>query len=145
MLSLLTCITCIIYAKAKKTHAFKSVSIISLVLITVCLVSLAIKPSNIMFIIYLVIYAVGMTLITLTADNIIVNTSNHLYVRFHKPEYHLFIETLLEITRIFGYTILLAVGIVGNKSLLSVILIFSIVPLTMLVVIVNKAKEKYLD
>jgi len=145
ILGLLTCITCIIYAKSKKTHVFKSISIISLVLITMCLVSLAIKPSNIMFIIYLVIYSIGMTLITLTADNIIINTSNHLYVRFHKPEYHLFIETILEIARILGYIILLSIGIVARKEYLGFVLIFSIIPLTMLVLLVNKSKEKYLD
>ena len=98
-----------------------------------------------MFIIYLAVYAIGINVITLTADNIIVNASSQIYVRFHKAEYHLLIETLLEISRIIGYIILLAVGIVGNKDLLSYILIFSIIPLTMLVVIVNSAKKKYLD
>ena len=145
VLGLMTCITCIIYAKSKKTSSFKSISVITLVLITVSLVSLGINPSNVMFMVYLVIYAIGVTLITLTADNIIINASNHVFIKFHRADYHLFLETLLEIARILGYLVLLCIGIVGRISFLKYILFFSIVPFTLLVIYVIRSEDKYLE
>ena len=142
LLGILTCLTCIIYAKSKKENLFKPISIITLVLMTICLITLGIKPSNLIFIIYLVVYAIGITLITLTADNVIVNASNHLFIKFHRAEYHLFLETLLEIARITGYIVLLSIGITGRSELLRFILFFSIVPLTTLVIYVVNAKKK---
>ena len=117
----------------------------TLVLLTISLVSLSLRPSNVVFMIYLVIYSVGITLITLVADNIIVNASNHIFVKFHRAEYHLFLETLLEISRIIGYVILLCVGITGRMELLCNILFFSIIPLTILVIYVINTRERDVD
>ena len=144
ILGLLTCITCIIYAKSKMKH-FRTVSIITLVSMIICLVSLGISPSNIMFIVYLVIYAVGITLITLTCDNIIVNVSNDLKVKSYHAEYHLFIETLLEMSRILGFGLLLIIGLLNKIEYLNVILFISIIPLTLLVIYVINTKDKYVE
>lgn len=142
ILGIFTIITSIVYAKSKKEKLFKPVSIITLVLVSICLVSLGIKSNNIMFITYLVVYSIGITLITLTVDNIIVNVSNHLYVRFHRAEYHLFLEILLEISRIIGYGMLLCIGIIGKMEMIRYILFFSIIPLTFLIIYVINVKEK---
>ena len=142
VLGLLTCISCIVYAKSKMKH-FKTISIITLALMIASLVSLGINPSNTMFIIYLVVYAVGITIVTLTCDNIIVNVSNSLKIRFHRAEYHLFIETLLEIARIMGFLLLLVIGLIGDESYLNIILFFSIIPLTLLVIYVINTRDKY--
>ena len=144
VLGLLTCLTCLVYAKTKMKH-FKTISIITLLLISISLVSLGINPSNIMFIVYLVIYAIGITLITLTCDNIIINVSNSFKIKFHRAEYHLFIEILLEIARILGYVILLIIGLVGNIDYLRIILFFSILPLTLLIIYVINTKDKYVN
>ena len=141
ILGLFTCITCIIYAKSKMQH-FKTISLITLVLMVISLVSLGISPSNIMFVIYLVIYAIGITLITLTCDNIIVNASNNFKIKHHRAEYHLFIEILLEISRIIGYVVLLVIGMIGQTDYLRIILFFSIIPLTLLIICVINTKDK---
>ena len=142
LLGILTVLASFVYAHSKKEKYFKSISIITLVLMTICLVSLGINTNNVMFIIYLIVYAIGITLISLTTDTIIVNASNHLYVRFHRADYHFLLETLLEIARIIGYSVLLCIGIIGRIELIKVILFCSIIPLTILVIYVINAKDK---
>ena len=144
ILGVISCLVCIFYAKSKNSTFYKNISIFSLVIISVCLVTLGIMPNSVMFTIYIVVYAIGMTLVSLTSDNFIVNVSNHFLVKQHKPEYHLMLETLLELSRIIGYFILLFVGIVGKLEFLGYILFFSIIPLTILVVYVNRCSDKYL-
>ena len=142
LLGILTVLTSIVYAHSKKEKYFKPISVITLVLMSISLVLLGISANNVVFIIYLIVYAIGITLISLTADNIIVNASNHIYVRFHRAEYHLLLETLLDIARIIGYSVLLCVGITGRIELMKFILFYSIVPLTILVIYVINTKDK---
>lgn len=140
-LGLLTCIFCIIYAK-KSNSSFKMVNIITYVLITLSMISLCIKPNNYFFIIYLIIYATGVTLISLKSDNITVNASNHYLIIFHKAEYHMLLETFLGISRVGGYVILLIIGLIGKEILLKYILLFSIIPLGLLIFYLNKYEKK---
>ena len=138
VLGLLTCITCLVYAKNKNESLFKKVSILTMIFISLCIIWLALKPSNIGFIIYLVIYAIGITVISLKSDNITVNASNLDVVKHHKSEYHLLLETVLGISRVSGYVLLLIVGLIGNSDLLKYLLVFSIIPLVLLVFELNR-------
>ena len=138
-LGLLTFITCIFYAKSKLNN-YRRINIISLILIIVSLLILGIYPNNYVFIIYLVIYSTGITLITLICDNITTNVSNNLLIKEHKPEYHLILETSLGISRVGGYVALLIIGLIGNTELLKIILFVSIIPLCLLIYYVNKVK-----
>ena len=106
------------------------------------LVILGIMPNNTIFIIFLVIYAIGITLITLTADNVILNAGNNIYVRFHRDEYHLLLDSILELSKVVGYTLLFCVGLTGKMELIKIVLFFSIIPLTMLVVYIINANDR---
>ena len=142
LLGILAVLSSIIYTNCKKEKYFKPISIITLVLMSISLVLMGINANNVIFIMYLIIYAIGITFISLTTDNIIDNASSHLYVRFHREEYHLLLEILLGIARIIGYGVLLCIGITGKMELIKFMLFYSIVPLTILVVYIINAKEK---
>lgn len=134
ILGLLTFFTCIMYAsKIKKTY-YRPLIIITLVILVVMLTILGINPNNYAFIIYLIVYATGVTIITLLSDTIIANKSNDLLIKFNREEFHLILETVLGISRIGGYFILLIIGLIGEIYLLKYILFFSIIPFTLLAI-----------
>ena len=138
ILGLFTFLTCLMYAtKIKKTH-LSPLIITTLVVLVICLTVLGIYPNNYIFLVYLFVYATGVTLISLLSDTIIANKSNDLLIKFNKEEFHLILETTLGISRISGYLFLLIIGIIGNINLLKYILFFSIIPFTLLVVYVIK-------
>ena len=70
ILSLLTCFSCVMYATKIKKTWYKPLIIITLVLITVMLSILGIEPNNYAFIVYLVVYAIGVTIISLMSDTV---------------------------------------------------------------------------
>lgn len=141
ILGLLTCFSCIMYATKIKKNWYKPIIIITLVLIVGLLMFLGFKPTNYAFIIYLVVYALGITIISLLSDTIIANKSNSLIVKFNKEEFHLILETILGISRISGYIILLIISIIGNTELLKYILFFSIIPFTLLSIYLIKSSK----
>ena len=138
ILSIITCITCLIYAKSNNYSLFKKINIITMILITLSMVLLVIKPTNIIFIVYLIVYSIGITFISLYCDKQTVDVSNLDLIKDHKAEYYLILETALGISRISGYLILLIVGLIGNVDLLKYLLLLSIIPLCLLVKVVNK-------
>lgn len=142
ILGLLTCFACIMYATKIKKSWYQPLIIITIVLITIMLVILGIKPNDYAFVIYLVIYALGVTIISLLSDTIIANKSNDLLIKFNKEEFHLILETVLGISRISGYIILLIISLIGNISFLKYILFISIVPFTCLAIyLIKNVKE----
>lgn len=138
ILGLLTFISCILYATKIKKTWYRPLIMITIVILSVVLTILSIAPNNLAFIIYLVIYATGITIISLLSDTIIANKSNDLLIKFNKEEFHLLLETVLGISRISGYLILLIIGLLGNIDLLKYILFFSIIPFTLLAVYLIK-------
>ena len=141
ILGLITCISCIIYARSKNFNLFKKVNWITVTLISISIILLVIKPTNILFIIYLVVYAVGITFISLYCDKLTVDASNLDFIKDHKAEYHLVLETSLGISRIFGYILLLIIGLICNGELLKYLLLLCIIPLWLLVIAVNKENK----
>lgn len=132
ILGLLTFVSCLFYATKIKKTWYRPLIIITLILLSICLIVLGICPNNIIFLIYLIIYATGITIISLLSDTIIANKSNDLSIKFHKEEFHLILETVLGISRIGGYIILLIIGLISGISLLKYILFFSIIPFMLL-------------
>ena len=140
ILGLLTFIACIIYAKSNNFSLFKKANYITIILVTLAIISLVIAPSNILFIIYLVVYAIGITIISLYCDKVTVDVSNLDIIKNHRAEYHLILETSLGISRIIGYVLLLIIGLIGNIELLKYLLVLCIIPLWILMIFVNKEK-----
>lgn len=138
ILGIITFLACILYATKIKKTWYKPLMIITLTVITVMLTILGIQPSNYAFIIYLVIYASGVTIISLISDTILANRSNDLVLKFYREEYQLSLETFLGGARALGYTALLTIGLIGNADLLKYILFISIIPLTLLVIYLIK-------
>ena len=138
VLGLITCIASIIYAKSDNNDLFKKSNIITIILLSISIIWLVINPNDILFIIYLVVYAIGITIISLYCDKITTDASNLEFTKDHKAEYHLVLETSLGISRISGYIVLLLVGIIGSVELIKYILLVSIIPLCILVIMVNK-------
>lgn len=137
-LGLITCITCIIYARSSMKH-FKKINIITILLLTITIIWLVINPTNILFIVYLLVYAVGITYISLYCDKLTTDVSNLAFISEHRAEYHLILETALGISRIFGYVVLLIIGLIGNVELLKYLLLACIIPLSLLVIEINKS------
>lgn len=138
ILGLLTFFTSLMYAtKIKKTY-YRPLIIITLVLLVISLTILGIKPNIYIFIVYLVVYATGATLIALLSNTILNNKTNDLIIKFNKEEYHLILETVLGVSRISGYIILLIIGIIGNGFLIKYILFASIIPFTLLAIYLIK-------
>lgn len=138
ILGLITCIASIIYAKSSNDKLFKKSNILTVILLSISIIWLVIRPTDILFIIYLVVYAIGITVISLYCDKITTDASNLEITKEHKAEYHLILETSLGISRISGYVILLIVGLIGNIEILKYILLISIIPLCLLVIVINK-------
>lgn len=139
VLGLITFAACLIYAKTNITKFFKKTNIITLILLVISLFWLAINPTNSLFIIYLVVYAIGITFINLYCDKLTTDVSNLDFISEHKAEYHLILETALGISRISGYVVLLIVGLIGNIELLKYLLLASIIPLSLLIIETNKS------
>lgn len=138
ILGLLTFFSCLLYAsKIKKTY-YRPLIIITLVLIVICLTILGINPNSYVFIIYLVVYATGATIITLLSNTILNNKTNDLMIKFNKEEYHLILETVLGISRVGGYIVLLIIGLIGTTELLKYIMFASIIPFTLLAIYLIK-------
>lgn len=133
-LGILTCITCLLYATKLKKSQYKNLSILTLVLVTIMLVILSIKPTNWAFIVYLIVYATGITFISLCSDSFIANKSNDLFVALSKEEYHLILETSLGISRVTGHALLLVIGLLNNVLYLNYIMFLSIIPFTILII-----------
>lgn len=132
ILGLLTFITCLLYASKTKKTFYRPLILITSIILSICLIILGLNPNNIVFIVYLVIYATGIKIITLLADTLIANKTNDLLIIFNKEEYHLILETVLGISRIGGYLVLLIIGLIGEISLLKYILFFSVIPFSLL-------------
>lgn len=132
VLGLLTFITCLLYASKTKKTFYRPLILITSIILSICLIILGLNPNNIVFIVYLVIYATGIKIITLLADTLIANKTNDLLIKFNKEEYHLILETVLGISRIGGYLVLLVIGFIGEISLLKYILFFSVIPFSLL-------------
>lgn len=132
ILSVLTLISCIIYATKIKKTWYKRLIIFTTLVIIIMLIILGLYPNNYAFIIYLVIYAIGITIITLLSDTIIANESNNMLVKDNKEEFHLILETMLGISRIGGYFLLFIISLIGNVTLLKYILFFSVIPFSFL-------------
>ena len=139
ILGVMTFIACLIYAKSSNYRLFKKVNYITLVLLAISILMLVIKPTNIIFIIYLLVYAVGITFISLYCDKITVDISNLDFIKDHKAEYHLVLETALGLSRIAGYGVLLVIGLIGDIELLKYLLLLMIIPLSILIFNVNKS------
>lgn len=135
-------ITFVVYTRIKKVDLFKNINIISLVLITVFLVFLSIKPSDITLCICLFVLSISFTLSNYFTDDYIDTTANKLNVRFHQADYHLILENVLNMARFLSFIFLIFIGIIGDKSYLCCPLIISIFPLTMYVIYINKIKDK---
>jgi len=138
ILGLLTFVSCIMYATKIKKTWYRPLIMITSIILSISLTVLSINPNNYAFIIYLVIYATGITIISLLSDTIIANKSNDLLIKSNKEEFHLVLETVLGISRIGGYLILLIIGLLGNIDLLKYILFFSIIPFTLLAIYLIK-------
>ena len=133
ILGLITFIACLFYASKIKKDVYKPIILTTLVGVTISLVTIGLKPNyQIMFIIYLVIYAFGVSIMSLLGDTIIANKSSNLFIKFNKEEYQLLLETVLGIARILGYIVLLIIGIIGVFLNLKYILFISIIPLTLM-------------
>lgn len=134
ILGLLTCLTCILYATKIKKTWYRPLIIITLIILSISLVILSIKPNDYIFIIYLGIYATGVAIISLLSETMLANTANNSLIKENKEEYHLILETILGISRITGYFALLVIGLFGNISLLKYILLFSVIPFSLLAI-----------
>lgn len=141
-LGMFTLLTFIIHTKIKKIELFKNFNIAFLVLITIFLVFLSVKPNDIILCVCLLIMTISLSLSNYFTDDYIDNTANKLNVRFHQSEYHLILENILNIARFISFVFLFFIGIVGEKSYLCCPLIISIVPLTMYVIYINKINDK---
>ena len=138
ILGIITFLASILYASKKKKNWYKPLMIGTLVIISIMLTILSIKPTDYAFIIYLVVYAFGITIISLITDTINANRSNDLVLKFYREEYQLALETFLGISRFLGYALLLVIGLFNNIDFLKYILFFSIIPLTLLVIYLMK-------
>lgn len=133
ILGLITFIACLFYASKVKKEVYKPIIITTLVSIVICIVTIGLRPTyQTMFIIYLVIYAFGISLTSLIGDTIIANKSDHLLIKFNKEEYQLLLETVLGIARVAGYLVLLLIGLLGVFTDLKYILFLSIIPITLM-------------
>ena len=139
ILAFITFIASLIYAHGMNNRLFKKVNILTLVLLSIAIIWLVIHPNDVLFIVYLVVYAIGITFISLYCDKITTNVSNLAFISEHRAEYHLVLETALGISRISGYIVLLVVGLIGNVELLKYLLLISIIPLCLLVIEINKS------
>ncbi len=133
ILGLLTFLSSLFYARNKKNSLLNKMNFITLFFTVISLILLFVNPNDLAFFIYLIIYAIGITIISLLCDKITTDASNIEIVLDHKAEYHLLLETALGISRIGGYLVLLLVSIFGNVELLKYFLLFSIVPIIVLV------------
>lgn len=132
IIGLVTFITCLIYFKISKRN-YKIISMATLIIVGLSLLVLGIKPNTISFLVYLFVYATGVTIISLLSDNIVVNIcTNDPVLSENKEEYHLVLESFLALARVLGYVLLMIIGLI-NQNLINVILILSIIPLMYLV------------
>ena len=132
-----------LYGKIYKKKNDKGLIIVSSILPVIAVFILLIWRNNITIIIYNICYVIFTSLLTLTREIRLFNISDsHIVDKNNQCEFFALRESILNIGRVMGYTMLLLAGLTGSQLVLSIVMV--LLTLSILIMGLNITKiEKF--
>ena len=113
-----------LYGKIYKKKNDKGLIIVSSILPVIAVFILLIWRNNITIIIYNICYVIFTSLLTLTREIRLFNISDsHIVDKNNQCEFFALRESILNIGRVMGYTMLLLAGLTGSQLVLSIVMV----------------------
>lgn len=113
-----------LYGKIYKKKNDKGLIIVSSILPVIAVFILLIWRNNITIIIYNICYVIFTSLLTLTREIRLFNISDsHIVDKNNQCEFFALRESILNIGRVMGYTMLLLAGLTGSQFVLSIVMV----------------------